>query len=55
MAEILDFQWYKETGEVKTPEEIDAAKQDMSERQFRQEFLATFESYENLVAWAFDL
>jgi phage terminase large subunit len=35
-------------------EEIDAAKQDMSERQFRQEFLATFESYENLVAWAFD-
>ena len=23
MAEILDFQWYKETGEVKTPEEIE--------------------------------
>jgi phage terminase large subunit len=36
------------------PEEIEAAKRDMSERQFRQEFLATFESYENRVAWAFD-
>jgi hypothetical protein len=23
VAEILDFQWYKETGEVKTPEEIE--------------------------------
>lgn len=37
-----------------TQQELDAAKQDMSERQFRQEFLATFETYENLVAWAFD-
>ena len=37
-----------------TPEEVDAAKQDMSERQFRQEFLATFETYENRVAWAFE-
>jgi hypothetical protein len=37
-----------------TEEEIDAAKRDMSERQFRQEFLATFESYENRCAWAFD-
>ena len=36
------------------PEEIEAARQDMSERQFRQEFLATFETYENRVAWAFD-
>lgn len=36
------------------PEEIEAAKRDMSERQFRQEFEATFESYENRVAWAFD-
>jgi hypothetical protein len=26
---------------------------DMSERQFRQEFLATFETYENRVAWEF--
>ena len=37
-----------------TEEEINAAKQDMTERQFRQEFLATFETYENRVAWAFD-
>ena len=37
-----------------TQEEIDAARRDMSERQFRQEFLATFETYENRVAWAFD-
>ena len=36
-----------------TEEEIEAAKQDMSERQFKQEFLATFETYENRVAWAF--
>lgn len=35
-------------------EEIEAAKRDMNERQFRQEFLATFETYENRVAWAFD-
>ena len=35
-------------------EEIEAARADMSERQFRQEFLATFESYENQVAWSFD-
>lgn len=34
-------------------EEVEAAKRDMSERQFRQEFLATFESYENRVAWNF--
>ena len=23
MAEILDFQWYKDTGEVKSPEEVE--------------------------------
>lgn len=37
-----------------TEQEIEAAKGDMTLRQFRQEFLATFESYENRVAWAFD-
>lgn len=36
------------------PEEVDAARADMSERQFRQEFEATFETYENRVAWSFD-
>jgi len=35
-------------------EEIEAAKADMSVRQFRQEFLATFETYQNRVAWAFE-
>jgi phage terminase large subunit len=37
-----------------TAEEIESAKRDMSERQFRQEFMATFETYENRVAWAFN-
>lgn len=37
-----------------TKEEIESAKADMNERQFRQEFLATFETYENLVAWNFN-
>lgn len=36
-----------------TEQEILAARRDMSERQFNQEFLATFESYENRVAWNF--
>jgi hypothetical protein len=35
-------------------EEINQAKQDMSEKQFRQEFLATFETFEGRVAWAFN-
>lgn len=34
--------------------EILAAKRDMSEKQFRQEFLASFETDESRVAWAFD-
>lgn len=37
-----------------TPEEIAAARNDMSERQFNQEFLATFETFEGTVAWAFE-
>lgn len=36
------------------PSEVEAAKQDMSLKQFRQEFLATFESTESRIAWAFD-
>lgn len=48
------FQYTTLDGGFVTQEEIEAAKQDMSERQFRQEFLATFETYENRVAWAFD-
>jgi hypothetical protein len=35
-------------------EEIEAAKQDMSESQFRQEFLASFEDSAQRCAWAFN-
>jgi hypothetical protein len=42
-----------EGGFVK-PEEIEAARKDMSERQFNQEFCATFETFEGRIAWAFD-
>jgi hypothetical protein len=42
-----------EGGFVK-PEEIEASRRDMSERQFRQEYEATFETFEGRVAWAFD-
>lgn len=35
-------------------EEIDAARQDLDERSFRQEFLATFEEYSGRVYYAFD-
>lgn len=41
-----------EGGFVK-PEEVEAAKQDMSESQFRQEFLASFEDSAQKCAWGF--
>ena len=47
------FQYTTIQGGFVTEQEILAARQDMSERQFNQEFLATFETYENRVAWAF--
>jgi len=40
-------------GNVK-PEEIEAARRDLDERTFRQEYLATFETFEGRVAWAFE-
>ena len=40
-------------GQVKQ-EEIDAAKRDLDERTFRQEFLATFETYAGRIYYAFD-
>ncbi len=40
-------------GNVK-PEEIEAAKRDLDERTFRQEFLATFETYAGRIYYAFD-
>lgn len=48
------WQYTTMAGGFVLPEEIASAQQDMSLRQFRQEFLATFETYENRVAWAFD-
>ena len=48
------FQYRTIDGGFVTSDEIEAAKADMSERQFRQEFLATFETESNLVAWAFN-
>jgi len=36
------------------PEEVEQAKRDMSLKQFRQEFEATFETTDNRVGWAFD-
>jgi len=42
-----------EGGNVK-PEEIEAARQDLDERTFRQEFLATFETYAGRIYYAFD-
>jgi hypothetical protein len=40
-------------GQVK-PEEIEAAKRDLDERTFRQEFMATFETYSGRIYYSFD-
>jgi hypothetical protein len=40
-------------GQVK-PEEIESAKRDLDERTFRQEFLATFETYAGRIYYNFD-
>jgi hypothetical protein len=40
-------------GNVK-PEEIESAKRDLDERTFRQEFMATFETYAGRIYYAFD-
>jgi len=48
------FQYRTIDGGFVTEEEIESAKKDMSERQFRQEFLATFETANNQVAYAFN-
>jgi hypothetical protein len=42
-----------EGGNVK-PEEIEAARKDLDERTFRQEFMATFETYAGRIYYAFD-
>lgn len=48
------YQFTTAEGGFVTPEEIEAAKADMSERQFRQEFLATWEDAASRCAWSFD-
>lgn len=47
------FQYTTLEGGFVPQEEIEAAKKDMNERQFRQEFLASFETDESRVAWNF--
>ena len=37
-----------------TPEEVEAARADLDERTFRQEFLASFETYGSTIAYNFD-
>jgi phage terminase large subunit len=55
MPELWEaFQFTTAEGGFVTQAEIDSAKQDMSERQFRQEFLATWEDASAKIAWAFD-
>lgn len=55
MPQLWDaFQFTTSEGGFVTQAEIEAAKQDMSERQFRQEFLATWEDAASRIAWAFD-
>jgi len=48
------YQFSTLEGGFVTAAEIESAKQDMSERQFRQEFLATWEDAASRIAWAFD-
>jgi len=48
------YQFSTLEGGFVTQSEIDAAKSDMSERQFRQEFLATWEDAAARCAWSFD-
>lgn len=48
------FQYTTIDGGNVTEEEIQAAKRDLDERQFRQEFLATFETYTGRIYYAFD-
>jgi phage terminase large subunit len=47
------FQYTTLEGGQVTAEEIESAKRDLDERSFRQEFLATFETYGNVIAYNF--
>ena len=48
------FQYTTLDGGNVSEEEIEAAKQDLDERTFRQEYMATFETYAGVVYYAFD-
>jgi phage terminase large subunit len=48
------FQYTTIQGGNVTPEEITAAQRDLDERTFRQEFLATFETYAGRIYYSFD-
>jgi len=48
------WQYTTAEGGFVTLDELEAARQDMSDKQYRQEFEATFESFSNRVAWAWD-
>lgn len=48
------FQYTTEQGGQVKPEEIEAARHDLDERQFRQEFQATFETYAGRIYYSFD-
>lgn len=48
------YQFTTVDGGQVTPEEVEAARRDLGEREFRQEFLATFETYAGRIYYAFD-
>lgn len=48
------FQYTTVDGGNVKPEEIEAAKRDLDERTFRQEFMATFETYAGRIYYSFD-
>lgn len=48
------YQFTTEQGGNVTAEELESARQDLDERTYRQEFLATFETYSGRVYYAFD-
>lgn len=47
------YQFTTIQGGFVTEKEVEAARRDMTDRQFRQEFMASFETEENQVAWSF--
>lgn len=48
------FHWHTLDNPYIDPEEIEAAKRDMDEKSFKQEYLATWESFEGLAYYCFD-